>query len=56
MIDIYYIQPIPINYQLILVPIGCQYTIPNGEVCSGGFIVYYKPNTFIYSSEPLIQC
>jgi hypothetical protein len=38
-----YIQSIPVNYQLIIVPIGCQFNIPNGEVCSGGFIVYNKP-------------
>jgi len=38
-----YFQSIPINYQLIIVPIGCQFNIPNGEVCSGGFIVYNKP-------------
>lgn len=56
MINIYYIPTIPVNYQLILVPIGCQYTIPDGEVCSGGFIVYYKPPTFNYYSEPLTLC
>jgi hypothetical protein len=49
MITINYIPSIPINYQLISVPIGCQYTIPNGYVCSGGFIVYYMP------SFPLFQ-
>ena len=52
MMPINYIQSIPayqyypaINY-LILVPIGCQFDIPNGQVCSGGFIVYYKNNSY----------
>jgi len=33
---------ISVNYPLIIVPIGCQFNIPNGFVCSAGFIVYYK--------------
>ena len=40
-IEVYQYCPIVTN--LMIVPIGCQYTIPNGEVCSGGFIVYYAP-------------
>jgi len=44
MISIYYAQPpIPINYPLIIIPIGCQITMPNMIPCSGGFMVYYKP-------------
>jgi hypothetical protein len=40
------IQSIPVNYPILLVPIGCQFDIPNGQVCSGGFIVYYANNTY----------
>jgi hypothetical protein len=38
------IQLIPINYPLLIIPIGCQFTIPNEEICGGGFIVYFKPS------------
>lgn len=34
---------IPIYQPLLIVPIGCQYTFPSMEVCSGGFMVYYMP-------------
>ena len=39
-----YYQSIPINYIPIIVPIGCQFNFPNMEMCSGGFLVYYKPS------------
>jgi hypothetical protein len=37
------IQSVPINYPIIMVPIGCQVTMPNMIPCSGGFMVYYAP-------------
>jgi hypothetical protein len=47
-----YIQSIPayqyysvVNY-LILMPIGCQVTMPNMIPCSGGFMAYYKNNSY----------
>ena len=33
---------IPINYPLIITPIGCQFNFPNMIMYSGGFLVYYK--------------
>lgn len=36
------VYTIPVNYQPIIVPIGCQFNFPNMVLCSGGFLVYYK--------------
>jgi hypothetical protein len=37
-------QSTPINYPIIIVPVGCQFNIPNRIMCSGGFLVYNKPS------------
>lgn len=39
---------IPVNYPILLVPIGCQMTMPNMVMYSGGFMVYYKPQFSLF--------
>jgi hypothetical protein len=42
MYQLNYFNSISVNYTLLTTPAECQFTIPNREVCSAGFIVYYK--------------
>jgi hypothetical protein len=48
MLTMNYIVSTPINYPIIIVPAGCQFNIDNGQICSGGFIVYNKPKINYY--------